>query len=71
MTAHLEQVSGKPPDGIWPHALAVDRGRQVDVDAGVAVVGIVLFGVLDRPDDGAVEFDRQLDFLVVGGIETD
>ena len=39
----------------WPWTSA----RQEDVDAGVSVIGVVLLGVLDAPDDDAVQFDGE------------
>jgi hypothetical protein len=63
MASIIDQMTGKDPDGFRSKALSVSRRHQEDVDAGVAVHGVLLLPVLDRADDLAIDFDDE-DLLV-------
>ena len=59
VTPLLEQVAGQRPDGIGADAAPLPWRAHGDVDAGMAVVGLVLLAVLDEACHGALDLDHE------------
>src|ERR1700690_2045406 len=64
--ADLEEVARQRADGVAAEALALVRRVEKQVDAGVAVVRATLLGILDAPDEDAIERDREGGAVVRG-----
>src|SRR4029079_7909829 len=58
VTTLLEQPARDGPNGIGARPATLYRRGHDDVDAGVAVVGVVLLARLDAAGDRAVDLDR-------------
>ena len=68
--AVADEVDGQRRARHRRRARAVDRRVEEHVDPGVPVVRLVLLGVLDHPDDGAVVLDGEAHGVgLVGGRE--
>ena len=63
--ARFEEMARQGSNGVAAESLALVSRVEEQVDAGVAIVGVVLLGVLNAPDQDAIEFDRE-DCAIVG-----
>ncbi len=59
MPATLEQVARDKGDRLGAEAAALVARVEEEVDAGMAVVGLLLLGDLDASDDPALDLDHE------------
>jgi hypothetical protein len=65
VSALREEPFRSEPQRSWSQPLALVLGRQKDVQAGLAVVGIGLLVVSKPPSQRTVDFDRKRSAVVV------
>jgi hypothetical protein len=65
MAADVDEVPSERPDRIGPQAATDVRCVQEEVDPGMAIAGLMLLGVLDAPDQPALQLDGKTDTVVI------
>ena len=65
MAAGVDEMASQRPQRIHAEAIPLVFGIQEDVEAGMTIVGVVLFVILDSAHDSIVDEDDETDRVVI------